>query len=163
MIIIRDTREQDPIAINAGGDIEQVVVQKLPVGDYGCKLSADSPILPLVFERKGIADLWQTLTVDITRFKAEVERARESSITLYLAIEGTMRDVYAGTSFSTVLGSQIVRTIFMFKVRYGVEPIFCASRDEMKYYMLETFDACRRNYLKHGDTVPVQDYMETPE
>lgn len=148
MIISIDSREQAPLNIKAGMDIETVRIEKLPFGDYGCKLSESEPFIKVFFERKAKSDLWQTLTTDIDRFKRELERAKESQVMLYLAIEGTMTDIYAGFEHSSVFGSQIIRTVFTFKMKYGLEPVFCASRDEMKYYIIETFDAARRNWHK---------------
>lgn len=129
--------------IKAGGEIDEVLVKKLDFGDYGCEIAGNR--LPIYFERKSIGDLFGTLTSGIDRFKREVTRAKEANCTLYLAIEGSLLDVYKGSEFSIVAGSQIVRTIFMYKVKYGLEPVFCNDREQMKYYILETFDACRRN------------------
>lgn len=148
MIIAIDSREQAPIVFKPGADISDVIVTKLPFGDYAMKLASDEAYVPIFFERKSIQDLWGTLTVGIERFKRELEKAKESKVTLYLAIEGSIYDVYAGSSFSTIMGSQIVRTIFSLKVRYGLEPVFCPNREQMKYYMYETFDAVRRSYDK---------------
>lgn len=148
MIIAIDSREQMPLPIKAGADIQDVIVTKLPFGDYAMKLSDSEPFVPVFFERKSIEDLWGTLTSGIDRFKKELERAKESKVTMYLAIEGTMLDVYAGVGFSTIMGSQIVRSIFTFKMKYGLQPVFCPNREQMKYYMIETFDAVRRTYDK---------------
>lgn len=148
MIIAIDTREQMPLNIKAGADIQEVITTKLPFGDYAMKLTANDAYVPVFFERKSITDLWGTLTTGMDRFKKELERAKESKVTLYLAIEGTILDVHTGVSFSIVRGSQIVRTIFSLKVRYGLEPVFCPNREQMKYYIYETFDAVRRVYEK---------------
>ena len=146
MIISIDTREQEPLNITAAVDITEVRHEKLPFGDYGCRLANDEPLCPVFFERKAKGDLWGTLTSGIDRFKRELERVRESKATLYLAIEGSMTDIYAGYSHSQVFGSQIIRTIFTLKVKYGLEPVFCPDRAQMKYYVLETFDALKRNW-----------------
>ena len=148
MIIAIDSREQMPLPIKAGADIEDVITTKLPFGDYAMKLDATSPYVPVFFERKNIEDLWGTLTTGIDRFKRELERAKESKVTMYLAIEGTMLDVYTGSMFSIVPGSQIIRSIFTFKMKYGLQPVFCPNREQMKYYIIETFDAVRRVYEK---------------
>jgi len=56
-------------------------------------------------------------------------------------------------SFPVTIGSQIVKTIFMFKIKYGVEPVFCPNRASMKYYICETFDAVRRNMDKESEAI----------
>ena len=141
-----DTREKQMLDIKPGSNISSFVVQKLPFGDYAAKLDGSNNFLPVFWERKSLADLWGTLTTGMDRFKAEVARAKESNVTLYLGIEASMTDVYKGFDRSDVLGSQIIRTLYTFKTKYGVEPVFCNSRDELKYHVIETYDALDRNY-----------------
>ena len=145
MKILIDTREQEALDIKPGMHITEVKRVKLDVGDYGCELEGKQ--LPLYFERKSQQDLWQTLTSDVKRFKTEVARAKEANVTLYLVIEGTLSDVYKGNEFSEIFGSQVVKTLHMFKVKYGIECSFW-TRDDMKYHIIETFSACERNMAK---------------
>ena len=146
MKILIDTREQEMLGFEPGLYIDSVERRALPFGDYACEINGTVP--NVYFERKSIADLWGTLTTGINRFKAEVQMALEANASLYLIIEGTMSDVYKGYEFSQVFGSQIIRTIFTYKIRYSVEPVFCPDRDTMRYYMIETFEAIMRNMKK---------------
>lgn len=148
MKILIDSREKEKLDIRVGANIDFVEVKKLAFGDYACEI--EGKIVPIFFERKSIGDLWGTFTQGIDRFKNELELARESKVTIYLAIEPSMQEVYAGYEHSGVFGSQIIRSIFTFKVKYGLEPIFCGNRDTMKYHIYETFDAVRRNFDKNG-------------
>ena len=143
-----DTREQEPLEIQPGANIESVELGKLPFGDYAGKPALDRPFWPIFWERKSLGDLFGTLTTGIERFKKEVERVAESKVTLYLGIEASLAEVYKGYPPSSVLGSQIVRTLFTFKVKYGIEPIFCNGREELKYQIIETFDALDRTLGK---------------
>ena len=116
----------------------------------------NAPLWPVAWERKGSkGDLWGTLTSGIDRFKREVERAKESNVTLYLGIECSMTDIYKGYEHSEVLGSQIIRTLFAFKVKHGVEPVFCGGRNELKYHIVECFDALDRHYFANKNSEQV--------
>ncbi len=141
-----DSREQDGLNIKPGANIETVTIEKLPFGDYAGKANKDAPFWPVFWERKNLGDLFGTLTNGIERFKKEIARAKESNITMYLGIEASLKDVYSGYAHSSVLGSTIVKTLFTFKLKYGIEPVFCNGRDELKYQIIETYDALDRHY-----------------
>lgn len=146
MKILVDSREQAPLTFKVGEVVKAVEVRGLPWADYWCEI--DGRELPVSFERKSIGDLFGTLTGGMERFKREIERARDMECAFYLAIEGTMSEVYAGYKHSTVPGERIIKTIMTLRVKYGVEPIFCNNREEMKAQIVETFSAIERNWRK---------------
>ena len=147
MIIKIDSREQAPLEFKVGDIVKEVRVEGLPFADYWGE-SDDGYEYPIVFERKGLGDLFGTLTGGMDRFKRMLEKADAVQAQVYLLIEGSLEKVYKGYEHSQVSGDQIVRTIFSLKVRHGLEPIFCNSRHEMKAHIVETYEALERNYAK---------------
>lgn len=147
MRVIIDSREQLPLSFKVAGNVSNVVVRALPFGDYLCEYE-DGCEMPIWFERKSIADLYGTLTNadGIRRHKIKIEKAQAVGVQLYLIIDGTLKEVLQGTKFSKVDPQAIVRSIFTFKVKYGLQPIFCQSPEEMVDYMLESWYAWGKNF-----------------
>lgn len=145
IIILCDTREQNPLEFNQEG-IKELRKHKLDVGDYGAILP-DGFIPPICFERKELGDLFGSLAKNYKRFKREIERAKKKGITLILIIEGTLNEVNIGHDYSTVEGKSILKTIFSLWVRYDVVPVFCNSRSEMSDYIVHYYSAYKRKYF----------------
>lgn len=146
MKVICDTREQLPLEFNHKF-ITEVKREKLLVGDYQAEFS-DGYRPPIVFERKGIGDLYGTLTSGYKRFKKEILRAQESKTTLIIIIEGTFTKVLAGYSHSSVEGITIIKKLFTLWCRYGVKPVFCKDREEASSYITEFFCALGRQHIE---------------
>lgn len=154
MIIKVDSREQAPLPFKVSGNVAQVLTIGLPFGDYWAatqkKDGGEGQDIPIVFERKSMADLYQTLSNEdgIRLHKEKIRKAEEVGCKLYLIIEGSLSEAYKGVGYSQVEPEPLVKRIFTFKVKYGLEPIFCNNRAEMVSYMLETWEAFGRNF-KH--------------
>ena len=142
-----DSREQEPLPFVVGGNVSNVSTIGLPFGDYWCELE-DGTEIPIVFERKSIQDLYGTLTSGHDRFKRELERAKRVDCQLFLIIEGSLTQVLKGTPYSQVNPDTLTKSVFTFKVKYELQPIFCTSRAEMMRYMIETWEAFGRNFAK---------------
>lgn len=147
MIIKVDTREQIPLEFKIGEVIKEVRVETLPFADYWGE-SNEGKEYPIMFERKGLGDLYGTLTSGMSRFKRMLEKSAKMECQVYLLIESSLEQVYKGYEHSSVSGEQIVRTIFSLKVRHGLEPIFCNNRFEMKAHIVNTYSAIERNWKK---------------
>lgn len=145
MIIIQDSREQTPLEFRVGGLVKEVRVQGMPFADYW-GMADNGQEYPVVFERKSIGDLFGTLTGGMERFKRMLDKAEKVGVQVYLLIDGTLDQVYRGYEHSSVSGEQIVRTVFSLKVRRGLEPVFCGSKNEMKAQIVETYAAIERNW-----------------
>ena len=145
MIILVDSREQAPLDFQVSGNVSKVETIGLLFGDYQAMLENGTPV-PIAFERKSAQDLFSTLTHGVDRFKREVERDNKHKFQLYLIIENSLSEILSGVGYSKVEPDSLVKTIFTFKVKYGIEPIFCNNRNEMKRYILETFEAFGRNF-----------------
>jgi len=150
-VILCDTREQKRLEF-AHPDIAFTKKHKLEVGDY-CIRFMDGSVPAVIFERKGIGDLFGTLTGDYDRFKAEIIRAKDSGITLILVIEGSFSKVMKGYKYFNprnpdtkvhMDGLRIIRILFSLYVRYGVIPVFCKDREEMQNYIVEYYLAIWR-------------------
>ena len=145
--LIVDTREQKPLEFNE--DVfDEVVREGVPVADYWAEL--DGVQLPLVFERKGMGDLFGTMTKGYQRFKREIERGKEHKLQIVLLIEGSMRDVAAGYKHSKFEGKSMLKKLAMLRVRYDLEWHCFNDRAEMAKFIELHFDAVRRNFSKRG-------------
>ena len=147
MILQIDSREKLPLEFEVNGNVSRIETVGLLFGDYQAMLEDGSQI-PISFDRKTPQDLYATLTSGNERFKREVERARKHNFTLYLIIEGSLSEIASGVGYSKVEPDTLIKTLFTFKVKYGVEPIFCNNRAEMKRYIIETFESFARNWRK---------------
>ena len=132
-----DSREQAPLKFSHPY-ITEVIRTKLEFGDYAC-MFADNTIPPLVFERKNLPDLFSTLTSGHERFKREIARAKEANHSIVIIIEGTFTDVLRGCTHSTVKGITIIKQLFTFWFKYGVQFVCCENRAEMATYITECF------------------------
>ena len=117
----------------------------VPFADYWCSYETGEN-MPIVFERKGLADLFGTLSSGMERFKKELKKAEEAKFKLIIAIEGTMSEVLAGAPHSSVKGETIVKTLNTLWVKYDVAHLYFPNRSEMKRQMIETWEAVGRNF-----------------
>ena len=147
MKILIDSREQAPLVFPIDGICTETKLATLDVGDYQAEYT-DGTRPPVVFERKGLGDLFGTMTAGYARFKREMERAQEQGIRLILLIEGTLTDVYAGHTYSQFAGSSCVQKLFTLWVKYDLYPVFCANRSEMSRYIIEFYAGIGRNYKR---------------
>lgn len=165
MIIKVDSREQNPLPFKVGGNITSVLTIGLPYGDYWAAMQkkdgSEGQDIPIMFERKSMADIYQTLSSEdgIRLHKEKVAKAEAMDCKLYCIIEGSLTDAYKGIGYSQVEGPPLVKRIFTFKVKYGFEPVFCTSRQEMMDYMIETWEAFGRNFkhLTLSPPLPLKD------
>lgn len=146
MVVLIDSREQRGLRFQTDAILTETRVVTLPVGDYGCEF-IDGHRPPLIFERKGLHDLFGTMTRGYPRFKRELMKAKDLNLRLILLIEGTMADVYAGVPQSSWDGDRCMQKIFTLWVRYGLQPVFCASRSEMTAFIVETFEGLGRERM----------------
>lgn len=147
MVVKIDSREQRPLPFRVCGNISRVLTVGLPFGDYWCEYETGRE-MPIVFERKSMNDLFGTLsnTDGIRRHKVKIQKAEDAGVKLYLIIDGTLTDAYDGVRHSQVEPRSLIKTIFTFKVKYGLQPIFCKDEREMVDYMTETWEAFGRNF-----------------
>ena len=144
MIIYIDTREKKPLIFPADIETERI---KLNYGDYQATLE-DNHIVPVVFERKGsLSDLWKTLTIEHSRLKKEIERAKIDNVSLILIIEGSLSKILKGFSRSEVKGISIIKTLFSLWCRYNIMPVFCKDKFEMATYITHYYSAYARKYF----------------
>ena len=148
LVLKVDSREQKPLEFR-DGVFDEIVTEGLPVGDYWAELNGKE--LPICFERKGLGDLFGTMTSGYERFKHEMKRAEEAGLKLVLLIEGSMREVAGGYEHSQYSGDSMLKKLAMLYVRYDLECHFFNDRREMARYIEEVFSAVRRNYKKEDN------------
>ena len=125
--------------------IEKIEEIALSYGDYTAVVHG-KPV-PIVFERKGLGDLFGTMTSGYERFKREMERAKASNMKLILIIEGSYTDVWGGYSHSQFSGEAMMKKLATLYVKYDLEYIFCESRRVMARRIADTFLAVERNWF----------------
>ena len=152
MVLLCDTREQDPIVFPPHPWVDRIERTTLQVGDYQARFR-DGTIPPVSFERKSLGDLFGTMTGGYKRFKEEVRRARDLQTCLKIIVEAPLAAVWQGTRYSEFPGPSMVQKCFTLMVRHRIQVIFCADRREMARYMLEYFLSIGREYaLQHRST-----------
>jgi len=154
MKIYVDTREQLPIEFEGCEGVSEVIRTKLPYGDYAAgwedKKGNHIAFMPMFAERKGLGDLFGTLTSGIERFKREIERAKEDKASLVIFVEGCFREVQVGAKYSTVDGETILKTLHTLWVKYDVPYVLCNDREDMRDTIIHFFSAIGRNFKPKG-------------
>jgi len=139
MIIIIDTREQNPLSFKSMG-VEEVV-ETLPVGDYTAK-GQESEV---VIERKELGDLWTSYSTGYDRERAKILKAKESGIQFVLAVEGTCWQLRSGFQFWNGKelithkkdGLSMIRQLMTVSRKYGIQVWFCDGRRDMAFRIKE--------------------------
>ena len=150
MIMVQDTREQLELDFSGIEAVEKVEKMTLSYGDYNAIVHG-RPV-PLFFERKGISDLFGTMTSGYDRYKREMERAKVANVKLVLIIEGSYSDVWNGIEHSKFSGESMLKKLAMLYVRYDHEYIFCESRRVMARRITDVYSAIERNWAKESPT-----------
>ena len=146
LVILRDTREQDPLSFTGVDGVDKVEDIGLLYGDYACMI--DGKKCPVFFERKGLGDLFSTMTHGYDRFKREMARAKEHGHKLILITEGTYSDVLDGYSHSEFSGEAMVKKLQTLRIKYDLEWWPCMNRKEMAHQIASTFSAIQRDWDK---------------
>jgi len=133
MIIIRDSREQQPFSFASWPDVE-VTRATLTTGDYSLPGFTD---LVAVERKNGVDELVSCLSRQRDRFEAELCRARGFE-RFYVVIEGTFIDVLGGRYRSQMTPKAVIASIAAFTNRYNIPFLFCGGRGaaEMMTYEL---------------------------
>jgi len=153
MHIITDTREQKNLNFSRFIGVDNTIVRKLDVGDYGCIINDVE--IPIYFERKSIADLWGTLGTKFgfIRYLKEVERAKESGVELIMIVEESYNCMSSGfkipsTRKLSMFSGQAMRSrLNSLYLLDGVRFIFCSNRNEMEMVIYDFFRACEKEIL----------------
>ena len=145
MKLVCDTREQRTLKFPKHPQVTGLETRALSFGDYGA-LDEDGNLLPLVFERKSLGDLFGTLGKGYKRFKKELERAKDEGVALVLIVECPMEDVWTGYEHSSRDGSSVTQQVFTLWARYDVFPVFCTGRRMMARFILESLAAVEREW-----------------
>jgi len=145
MKIIIDSREKKPLTLTHEY-IDDIVISKLDVGDYRAEYN-NGKQSRIIIERKSVADLFGTLTKGYTRFRKEIERSREASLSLVICVEGSYDKVKSGYKHSKRNGSEVndqLRTIW---AKYNVPYHYFNNRKDMAQYVVDTFVWCGKKEI----------------
>jgi ERCC4-type nuclease len=132
LIVIVDTREQRPLSLKC-----ETVRKTLKFGDYGAMVGDYQ--IPVVFERKGLGDLYGSLTFGYDRLRRVFDRADKAGFKLIIAIEGTKERVLEGYHHSSREPESIIKQLETIHRKYGVEHKFFKNRPEMATFIAEFF------------------------
>ena len=146
MIIIQDSREQLELDFSGIEGVEKVEKMGLAYGDYTAIVHGKP--CPIVFERKGLGDLFGTMGKGYERFKREMQRAKDDNVKLILIIEGSYTDVWNGFERSQIDGASMLKKLSTLYIKYDLEFIFCESRRVMARRIVDVYSAVERNYSK---------------
>ena len=144
MLLTVDSREQAPLDFSGIDGIEKIEVIGLAFGDYSAIVHGQ--VVPIVFERKGLQDLFGTLGAGHERFRRELERAKKANFKLVLMVEGTYSDVWKGCEYSQMDGRTLLKIMATMYVKYDLEYHFCESRRVMARRIVDTFSAIERSW-----------------
>ena len=142
--MVQDSREQLELDFTGIEAVEKVEKTALSYGDYTAIIH-EKPV-PIVFERKGISDLFGTMTSGYERYKKEMKRAKDDGVKLILIIEGSYSEVWDGIKHSAFSGESMMKKLAMMYVRHDQEYIFCESRRVMARRIADVYSAIERNW-----------------
>lgn len=131
--------------------ITEVKIEKLDFGDYACEFE-DGYRPPVVFEKKELGDLFQTLTRNYPRFKKEIIRAHEKENLLVIVIEATTEKIFEGYSHCSRNGCEVFSQLCTLCVRYRVPFIPFKNRWEISQYITGIYLACGREHIRKCQT-----------
>lgn len=136
--ILIDSRETKKLSFSHPW-ITETIVTKLDTADYQA-LYENNMVSRYVIERKGsLSDLFSTLTSNYSRFKREIQRAKDKELIMILAIETNFSNVLKGCKHSSVKGQTIIRKMFTLWMKYGIYFMFCKNAEEMSKFIIELF------------------------
>ena len=144
LVITADTREQKMLDFEGIEGVDKVEEIGMSYGDYGAII--DEKVCPIFFERKGLSDLFGTMTGGYERYKKEMARAKDNQHKLILLIEGTYTDVWNGIAHSKFDGESMIKKLHTLYIKYDHEFWFCESRRVMARRIVDTYSAIQRNW-----------------
>lgn len=150
MILIVDTREQDPLSFSSVEGFS-VARETMNVGDYTAR-HKDGQMDSAVIERKSVGDLFHSFTHEYENEKEKIFRAQELGLKYILAVESPALDVRKGHKYwrdgewreVQKTGIAQVRQIMTIQRKYSIEVWWCAGRLEMAFMIQEYFLAMER-------------------
>ena len=128
--------------------VDKLEEMALSFGDYSGIL--DDKVVPILFERKGLQDLFGTMTSGYERYKKAMARAKEANMKMILLIEGTYTDVWNGDEHSQFDGESMIKKLHTMYVKYDHEFWFCESRRVMARRIVDTYLAIDRCWKKEN-------------
>ena len=140
-----DTREKIPLDFSSQKIIDKQVSASLPYGDYCCEYN--KTLLPVVFDRKSLGDLFGTLGKGHKRFMREVGRAKADKVKLIIIVEKSLTAVRKGYRYSKMPGLSVLRQLFTLLHKHDVGFVTCKNREEMEMYIAEYFYSYVKNRI----------------
>jgi ERCC4-type nuclease len=147
ILLLRDTREQNPLKFDGFDDVAKIEDIALPFGDYTAMTGKGDKWkqVPVCVERKALGDLWKTMASDeYERFKREVARCHAAGHKMILAVEGSYGDVLEGFSYSQFSGESMVKKLATLYVKYDIDVWYAENRKVMARRVVEMFSAIDR-------------------
>ena len=120
--LIQATREQIPLTIHG----YPVVIEKLPVGDYGIRGLSDWTNPEFIIERKSLDDLVGSLGRDRERFMKEIHMLRRFKFAA-IVVESDREDVVNSAYRSRMSPQSVLSSLNAIIVRSGVHLIWAGD------------------------------------
>ena len=146
LTILVDSREQRPLRF------KNVKSERasLATADYSCRIRDNDLRDVVCIERKSISDLVGSLGTGRERFERELARCAKIRWR-FLIIEGEMREIAAGTRFSSLTPKQIVSPLLAWQAKYGLHILTAPDRAWAARMVELTLFHCARYYLAEKD------------
>lgn len=94
---------------------------------------------PVIWERKGIGDLYSSLTFQYERFKRMFLRAEKIGIKVIIAIEGTREKILKGYPHSARDPESVIKQLETIKNKYGIPHYFFQSRNSISHHIVDYY------------------------
>ena len=161
-VIKIDTREQKELEFSRDFKTKNIC---LKFADYGCEVEDSDGTwidIPIRFERKGLGDLFGTMGKGYERFKIEMEKAKKANCKLFLLVEGSLKRVNKGYTYSMISGDSMLKKLAMLEIRYGLHVHYFNDRAEMTRFIEEIYEAVVRNHPNPLHHYPASVTISTP-
>lgn len=142
LTILVDSREQRPLRFK-NAKCERAT---LHTGDYSARVDSVDLRDVVGIERKSISDLVGSLGGGRDRFERELTRLSRIRWR-FLIIEGEMREIAAGTRFSSLTPKQIISPLLAWQAKYGLHILTAPDRAWAARMVELTLFHCARYYI----------------
>jgi len=128
-------------------NITEVIHTTLPYGDYRAEF-IDGYRPPFVFERKGLGDLFGSLSKGYKRLKKRINQAIDDNVVFIIIIEASLTKIGKGYKHSSRGGNEIIQQLFTLMIKHKIPFVCCSNATEMSNWIAEFYSALGREKIR---------------